>query len=303
MGTPFLKLTALGAALLFTACVERPLADSEPSAPSTGETEAATETDADPTTDQGGVSEPAPEPTTAPTDGAVSETEGDPDLTTTATDGMPEPPIECGQKDPSVSAALSLVLTDWPDDTTDFHHIDVQCLIETVDVVDTSVVTGLSCDVGGQPLPAALSVAVAPEGAVAWAPGQSVHLVADNSNDFLLGVGALYHVSMRRAGDDALLLVGVRDEHLEPERFAPLQVTVTPVCGLPSPGSDVPVPTQIEFRSEGGLQLDLVSGHRGELVVDPAVRFAIDVQEASTDNCCHFNDWQEVLLRRVLVDG
>lgn len=285
-----LKFVSLGVVLLSSACVEGEKNDSDTNSPSTGASDTSAET---------GAPSSSGSETAADTG---SDTGSDTD-TTTVTGGETDTgdvPAACSEQDPAVSAALTLEL-DWPEDSTKDLDIDVQCVIDAADTAGASVVTALTCDVDGASLGAVLTIAAAPEGEVAWVAGQAVHLVARNIDDSELDLGFNNHVSMRLAEDDSLLLAAVRSENLWPQIFAPLTVELELACG---PANDFePVPMQISFTAEEGAKLDVISAHRGELVVDPAVRYAIDVEEVSTGNCCHFIDWHEVLLRRVVVDG
>lgn len=305
MKIPGLKFMSLGVVLLSGACVEVEPNNSDTNTPSTG----ASETDAP---SSGGSETGAPDSATGETaadtgsdtgsdTGTATETATDTGIETATATDTGELPAACGEQDPAASAALTLELTGWPEDTTEDLDIDVQCVIDAVDAAGASVATALTCDVGGEPLAALLTIAAAPEGEVAWVAGQAVHLVARNIDESELDLGFNNHVSMRLADDDSLLLAAVRSENLWPQIFAPLTVELALACG-PADELD-PVPMQISFTAEEGAKLDLISAHRGELVVNEAVRFAIDAQEVSTGNCCHYIDWHEVLLRRVVVDG
>jgi hypothetical protein len=52
-----------------------------------------------------------------------------------------------------------------------------------------------------------------------------------------------------------------------------------------------------------GQTLSLIGGQRGTLAIDASQLFAIDVQRADTNVCCHFEGghWQHLLIRRVLT--
>ena len=211
-------------------------------------------------------------------------------------------PAACVEADPSVSAAFELELVDWPDAISAQHEIDVGCVVESV-ADGPTITTTLQCDVGGEQRVAILKFA-APVLDEDYVAGEPVQLISRASDLDEIGLGVFQHVEMRSAADGRLLVVAVRDEVLAAEWFAPLAVEVTLPCG-PEQGFDAfdPLPMQINFEIPEGPELGLIHGHSGLLDGGAGFAFDIDVEDATTDNCCHNIRFHHVLLRRVVVDG
>lgn len=248
-------------------------------------------------------------PTEASAEGGATEVESasgatEGEATEAATSGSTGEvvPAACVERDPGVSAAFGLALVDWPDATDAQHEIDVVCMVDAVEPGPTNV-TRLTCDVGEAKLAAVLSFA-APVLAEDYLAGEQVRLVSRAVDADEIGIGVLQHLVMRSAADDRLLVVGVRNDALAAEWFAPVAVDVSFPCG-PERGFDAfdPVPLQIDFAIPEGPALGLISGQRGLLDGGEGFAFDIDVEYATTDNCCHYLRFHEVLLRRVVVDG
>lgn len=60
---------------------------------------------------------------------------------------------------------------------------------------------------------------------------------------------------------------------------------------------------QVNFEIPEGPELGLIHGHSGLLDGGAGFAFDIDVEDATSDNCCHNIRFHHVLLRRVVVDG
>lgn len=252
-----------------------------------GETEAETEADTE--------SETIGE-TEADTEGeTVGETEADTDV-----GEMPNP--LCGEQDPAVSAAFHLALAGLNDH--DSYEIDAPCVVGEVVVEADKVVTHLTCEVEGAPQEATLSLPVAPEGAVAWAAGAEVRVVGDSQFDSELQLGYFRRFSLRDAETDELLAAGVQHEFLSEKVFAPLVVETVFACGPEGDGFvDPPAPMAIAFSRGEQPPLEVIGGHRDALAIDAGQAYAIDVAEASMNNCCHYARWHHVLVRKVQSGG
>lgn len=270
--------------LLFTGCVTR-----APDADDGSDTSAASATDSnDPTAETGILGETSDSQPSTGEDSDPSET------------GAIDPPPACaGPGDPTVDAAFALDLSAWQL-TEDTYAIDVQCFVDAVTTDAGVVSTALLCDVDDAPLPAVLQLAEAPDGGVAWAPGLPVRLVAQSEGLSDIDLPPTRVVQLRVAEDDALLAVGIEHTDLASPWYAPILIDTTAVCG-PEEGSGDIHPLMLDFSLMGAPEnlVTLFGGHRGALSIIEDESFAIDVQTADTNNCCHFQRWYQLLIRRV----
>ncbi|MDC0668647.1 hypothetical protein [Nannocystis radixulma] len=236
-----------------------------------------------------------------PIKGGGDPTDGD---STDTTEG--DLPAECEQSDPAVSAAVEFVIEGWPVLTSDDFEFDVLCEVDGVATAAGTVSTDLTCDVDGSSLPAILRMPEAPEGSVAWATGESVRLIAHSSNDVDYG-GLERHIQLRAADDDALLAASVQRgaDHIDPASIiAPLTFAFEYLCGpLSIEGDSGVISLRLTLGIPNGATTSIFSRHRGQLPIDAAQAYAIDVEEASGNHCCHFSEDFHFLVRRVLTGG
>lgn len=252
----------------------------------------------DPSGSSGGVSSTGAPTSGAPTTGApTTATAG---MTGTGTEtagetetGEPMVPAECSQPDPAASAAFQLELEPWG-------H-DLLCVVDAIAEVANVVTTTMTCDAEGVPTPASLSFAVAPEGKVDWQTGAEVRLVPHRVTDYV----PYTIVQLRAAADDALLAVavagGTEHDKVFIEAFLPLIYGLSEPCG---PGDwEASVPAQVDIDDPDGGEIHLISMHRGSIEIDATHAYVVDVGEvvAGASGRNHFS--QEVLLRRVVIDG
>jgi hypothetical protein len=291
---------------LLLGCIER--APLEPGETGVGETEdsggsetgaatdlppgdpTATDADPDPDTD----SDPPGDDTGVDSDEPPGDDDGD------------EKPAECATTDPAAQADFELALAGL--DPEAWYDFDALCVVDAVAVEGDSVVTGLTCTIDGAPTPAVLTLPVAPEGAVAWSPGKQVHVLAYSNFDFEVGTGWHRKVEVRVAGSEELLLLALEDDdesmgkQIPPSWLAPLTVEVVLACGPEGePESGFSTPMALEFRDPADNALELFSGHRGALPIDPEQSYAIDVEDATTGHCCHFSRRYQLIVRRAVT--
>lgn len=257
--------------------------------PSTGpaETTQANESTGEPPgeTTSGGPTEGGSETTSAGESGPTSEGSSE-----DSTGDLP-PPVECFSDDPSVSAAFTLELPDWPHGDETMFDYDVQCDIDEVNVIGGEVETVLSCDLS---LVAILRIPVAPEGEVTWAVDDLVRLVIEN--EFDPGLSIVHAVQMRGLDDDELLVSAV-DSSLDngyESRFPPLLVEQQFPCGVP----EGLVRTRLDFVGSEPEVLEVYHAHRGWLAMTADEGYAIDVEKALAEQF-HFGAEIKILARRV----
>ncbi len=245
-----------------------------------------TETSEPPATDSSATDPSDTESSDTESSATESDTEGDTDI--------PEPPpAECGASDPLVSAAFSFEGA-WSNDDEKL----TPCTVDAVDVGPDAIVTSLECDDGDGPEAVTVSVAAAPEGSPAWKAGDEVHLRTWELSE--IGFNFEYAlVELRLSADDSLLLLGLRGEIWKPEAALPIVLGASFPCGPEEDFAEGELtPFQLEFELPGAT-LGLIQGQRGALAIDAFQAFAIDVEEANTNNCCHYTRWHDFLIRRV----
>ncbi|WAS92457.1 hypothetical protein [Nannocystis punicea] len=237
-------------------------------------------------TSKGGSSETTPQETEGATEGEPTDTGDEP----TAGDTDGEPPAACEESDPAVSAEFEVEI----DGAASYHEIDLPCTVDEVVTEAGKAITRLTCDEGGTSRAVVLSLPAAPEGDVAWAAGDSVQL-ASRSED--LDVTSEKELELRGA-DDALLVAGFWPiPTVNAKVIAPITIGLTMACG-PEELQGTPRSFQLDFTL-AEQSLTLFSGHRGELVIDAAESFAIDVDTAIYNDCCHWTESFSMLIRRV----
>lgn len=232
--------------------------------------------------------------TNATEDAGDSEDSGDSEAPTT---GDPDaPPAICDEADPAVSSAFEVVLTDWPDATTDEHAIDQRCTVDSVLVEGGQVASELRCDVGGQLLPATVRVAVSPAGEILWKAGDGLQLVSERhiDDDF----GATIRLLRIVGSDDTVHVVGVEAGDPQDAWYLPFTVEAASPCGVEDIGGGEFLALRLDV-SLGDAEVSVFHAHRGVLPIDGEHLFAIDVGDASSNYCCHFTRKHEVLIRRV----
>lgn len=227
------------------------------------------------------------------TDGTGTDGATDPILTgaTESTGAPDEPPAACNESDPSVSADLEVIVDGVPGD----HKIALPCVVDAVTTEGQTSVTALTCDDDGTPHAVTVRLAVSPEGPVAWGPGDPVTLDSVYEN---LDVYTEARFELRGA-DDALLAAGYfpRVGGLIPGTFDPISVQAVTACG---PVGDLDVHSyRLDFELADLPPVSVFSGHRGVLVIDDDERFAIDIGRAIYNDCCHYDENFELLVRRV----
>lgn len=206
-------------------------------------------------------------------------------------------PVACDMDDPSVSAAFSVALGAWPEQSDANHKIDVMCTIDAMPLEGDTIVHALTCDDAGTPRQVELRVALSTVGAVTWSEGDSVRLESSRLTEVDFGVDEL---TVRLwAADETLLLLGVDSTPETGANFAPLTAVAQFPCGEENFDAPEVVPFEILFEFEGA-EVAIVHRHRDVLPLDGGAVFAIDVGEATTNHCCHFTRKYKVLIRRVM---
>ena len=229
--------------------------------------------------------------TNADTDTEGGMTDGDPD-TDTDTGGEPLPAI-CSEKQPGVSAAFEFSGWDALDDQA------IPCTVDALAIEALMVVTSMTCITGNGPQAVVLKTAEAVEGAPTWGPGDAVLYYAESNSD--IGFDEVWRrFSLRLAADDSLLAVGIDRDTMHAEWIAPIVMERSYPCGAAVDEDGFERPFQLDFEL-AGQTLSLTPYHRGVLTFDAIHSYAIDVERAATNVCCHFEGghWQHVLIRRV----
>lgn len=208
-----------------------------------------------------------------------------------------EPPPECDPPgEAGAAAGFSLDLPGWPHVNPSAYDYAVVCNVDAV----TDGETALTCDVDGALLPATLWISDAPEGDATWAAGMTVLLIAE-SEDLEDTDNDAMHFVLRDMADDSMLAVGVSADYLTSGWFSPISVHQQLACGAVDNGIDGgPTELELEFSVGDADTIVLSANHRGSLPAGGGQMFAIDVDRAVTNLCCHstvslFN----VLARRV----
>lgn len=207
------------------------------------------------------------------------------------TGGPDELPAACGESDPAVSAGYEVLVDGQPG----YYTLALPCVVDAVLTDASTSETLLTCDDSGTPVAVTVRLPVSPEGAVAWGAGDAVTLDAKREN---FDVYESSHLELRGA-DAALLAAGYLPQlgALVPGRFAPISVEAVAACG--AIGGIDPLSYRLDFQLEAMPPVSVFSGHRGVLVIDADERFAIDVQRALYNDCCHDDESFELLVRRV----
>lgn len=235
----------------------------------TGSTDTGSTTDPSDTTDTSSITDPTGATETSDTDGGL--------------------PAQCGESDPAVSSKFEVAIDGkWP-----FPAVSMACVVDSVAIADGMSVTAMTCDDAGVPVPVTMSLAAAPEGDVAWAAGEAVHLAARHEN---FDVYEEMELELRGA-DDRLLAAGQsQPAALATAMFLPISVEAVPACGPPGMEDQS---YRLDFELEGQPPLSVFSRHRGVLDIDATESFAIDVYAAYYDACCHGYEYFWLLVRRV----
>lgn len=208
-------------------------------------------------------------------------------------------PEECVVADPSVTAAFSLAIGDWPEMSDTDHEIDVMCVIDTMDVLPEGVVHALTCDDAGTPRAVVLTSVMPSGGSPVWSAGDSVRLESFRQTEVDFGIDG--HVLRMSAADDTPLLMGHAGPGSGSPEFDPIVSTPEFPCGAEDVVVGQPgLPFAVRFEL-GADAVTIVSGHRDVLpIAGSAEVFAIDLEEATTNYCCHFTRKYHVLIQRVM---
>ena len=227
-----------------------------------------------------------------------ADTDGDPDTDgdtdpDTDTDG-PALPLECTEAQAGVSAAFDFT-GGWFQNFADA----VPCMVDALGNEAGMVVTSMTCDTGDGMQSAVLKTAEAVEGPPAWGPGDAVMFNAESVSD--IGFDEVWrHFELRLVADGSLLAVGIDRDTVDSAWIAPIVMERSYPCGPAVEENRLERPYQLDFKLADEA-LSLTAHHRGALTIDATQRFAIDVEYAATNLCCHFEGghWQHVLIRRV----
>lgn len=206
-------------------------------------------------------------------------------------------PVACDMGDPSVSAAFSVALGAWPEQSDANHKIDVMCTIDAMPLEGDTIVHALTCDDAGTPRPVELRVALSTVGAVTWSEGDSVRLEARRETDVDFGIDE--RAVRLWAADETPLVIGFEGGPETGPDFAPLTAVAQFPCGEEDLDGIEGLPFGLLFGFEGA-EVAIVHQHRDVLPIDGGAVFAIDVGEATTNYCCHFTREYGVLIRRVM---
>lgn len=230
---------------------------------------------------------------TGATDGAEAG------MDTGATDGSETDsdtgaPAGCEAADPGARADLVFAFDAWDEQQVLNHNVDTTCVVGESAVAGEHVTTALSCELDGVAQPASLTVSASALDQD-YVAGEQVKLRSSANDASEIDIGVLRNFVMRSASDDRLLVVGMRDEDLVPEFFAPLEVEDVFACGEP----DGRVPLRVDFHVPEGASVGVFSGRSDVLDAGDGVAYSIDVQEASGGNCCHYFLMHHLLVRRV----
>lgn len=305
------KITAVACvSLLVVACVEKAGEDTgtdpgtETSAAPDTEPTAATQI-VEPTATVGETvdTEPATEPATEPgatdpSDSDPSDTDPVPEDTDTDDTGMAIPE-DCAAEDDSVTAEFSLEIGAWPDMADDGHDIDVVCSIDAMAVEPDVVVHSLTCDDAGTPRPVTLTTALPIGGSAVWQQGDSVRLKSRRVREIDFGIDS-HDLRLFSADEVPLVIARQGGAELEPN-LDPIAYSPEFVCGAEDVDVGQPgLPFAVRFEL-GASSVSIVSGQRDELAIagDTAV-YLIDLEEATTNYCCHFTRKYHVLIQRVM---
>lgn len=214
------------------------------------------------------------------------------------TDGDTEQalPEECAVQDGSVKAQFSLALGEWPDMSDDGHDIDVKCTIDTMTLGPDSIEHAFTCDDGGTPRPVTLRVPLAIGGSVVWKEGDMVRLEARAEQDVDFSIDS-HEVRMFAADETPLLVAGFGGSENGPN-LAPLVYKEEYLCGPQSDEGDL-VPLAVRFEL-GAEAVAIFHGNRDILAIEGSTEvFAIDLEEATGNWCCHYGERYAVLAQRV----
>lgn len=206
-------------------------------------------------------------------------------------------PVACDMGDPGVSAAFSVALGAWPEQSDAGHKIDVMCTIDAMPLEGDTIVHALTCDDAGTPRPVELRVALSTVGAVTWSEGDSVRLEARRETDVDFGIDE--RAVRLWAADETPLVIGFEGGPETGPDFAPLTSVAQFPCGEEDFDGIAGLPFEILFGF-AGAEVAIVHQHRDVLPIDGGAVFAIDVGEATTNYCCHFTREYGVLIRRVM---
>lgn len=237
------------------------------------------------------------EPPTSSSEAGETETIGESEtIGETETTGE-TPPVACDMGDPGVSAAFSVALGAWPEQSDAGHAVDVMCTIDAMPIEGDTIVHALTCDDAGTPRPVELRVALSTVGAVTWSEGDSVRLASSRETDVDFGIDE--RAVRLWAADETPLLIGYEGGPEGTPSFAPLTSVAQFPCGEEDFDGIAGLPFEILFGF-AGAEVAIVHRHRDVLPIDGGAVFAIDVGEATTNYCCHFTREYGVLIRRVM---
>jgi len=202
-------------------------------------------------------------------------------------------PAACDDTDPKALARFEVEI----DGNASDHEVDLPCTVDAVATEEATSVTTLTCDQDGSPVAVVLRLPEAPEGPVSWAAGDGVQL-ASRFED--LDVTAERHLELR-GDNDALLAAGFAPHNgsLIAEIFAPLTVTAVAACGPVEEFDGELASYRLDFSLAGQTPVSVFSGNRADLPIDGGESFAIDVEIATYNECCHASEGFVMLVRRV----
>lgn len=241
-------------------------------------------------------------PTTGPaTEGPVTGEATEGPVTGEATEGPvtggtdTEEPVECEVPDPGVTVELALAFDGWGAVDIVNHDVDTTCVVGEITMDGEFVTTALSCELDGVTQAGSLRVSAAALDQD-YAAGEQVKLQSWFLDDTELFTGVYWRFSMRAAADDRLLVAGARDETLAPGTFAPLVIEDVFACGESE--MDV-LPMRLDISIPEGPTVGVFSGRSEVLDAGDGDVYAIDVEEATNGNCCHYSLMHRLLVRRV----
>ena len=199
----------------------------------------------------------------------------------------------CSESDPAALATFEVLLNGEAME----HSFVMACTVDAVTTKTGQSITSLACDDAGVPITVTLTLPAAPEGEVAWTVGEMLALHSRSEN---FEVYSEMEFQLRGLDDDKLWAAGLapRVGPFIPQIFEPIAVEPVTACG-PVGAEDLGSSYQLDFELAGQPPLSLFSGHRGALAIDAAESFAVDVESALYNDCCHATESFTVLVRRV----
>jgi hypothetical protein len=290
-----LTLTSLSCALYLAACTpaDPPASETgetDPSASDTSATEASV-TEASAPATEASVTEASATEASA-TEASATEASA----TDTGETDTGELPAGCEEADPAVKFELEFAFAAWDPNEDAVHEVDTTCVVGESSLDAGVVTTALSCELDGVAQPASVRYSAAALDQD-YATGEQVTVKSKSYSGGEIDLGVEVRFTMRSMVDDRLLIAAMRGETVLPEWSAPLVVEALPTCG--PDGNDIVFPMEVRVTSPSGPSVSVFHGRSGALDLGDGFAYAIDVEEATLGNCCHYALWHQLLLRRV----